>query len=276
MHERVRSGRTLTRRTATAVLLATIGVPAADAQSVAPRAVSRADAAAPRPRIATNVVSWFAYSGEHPLGRRFRLVLEETARRAGGVRVWQQLEALQGLTYVLRPGVELTSGYTYVVTYPYGDLPVAERRPEHRAWEEVELSGPTGRVQWESRTRAEHRWIGRPDTSAKAIADDRWTESTRLRQRLGATVPLGRDRVGVGDWYLTPTAEAFLRVAPAAGAGGFVEETRTAVAFGRRVGRHTRVEAGYLFQLARRARGREQERNHALLLTLRSDARWAR
>lgn len=262
------------RRVAGVLLIGVSG--AAPAVAPAHAQANAQQAASTRPRVATNLVSWFAYSGEHVLTPRFRLVLEETARRAGGVRVWQQVEALQGLTYVVRPGVELTSGYTYTATSPYGDLPVGERRPEHRVWEEAELAAKAGRVQWESRTRVEHRWIGRPDTSASAIADDRWREATRLRQRLGVTMPLGRDSVGVGDWYLTPTAEAFLRVSPAAGAGGFVEETRTAAVLGRRVGRHTRLEAGYLFQLTRRAGGREQERNHALLLTLRSDTRWAR
>lgn len=253
-----------------ALLFAVAGARAQDAPQGTSPVVPRA-----RPHVATNAVTWFTYGGEHPLTRRLRLVLDETVRRADGVRVWQQLEASQGVTYVVRDGIELTSGYAYIATFPYGDLPVPARRPEHRLWEEVELARRTGRVAWESRTRVEHRWIGSPDMALSTIADDRWREATRLRQRLGATIPLLG--AGTGDaWYLAPNVEAFLRVAPDAGVGGFLEETRTAVALGSRVGRHTRIEVGYLYQLARRAAGREQERNHALLLALRSDVPFSR
>lgn len=78
---------------------------------------------------ATNHNIWFAYSGEHKLGRNIDLLLDETVRRANGLRLWQQLELSQGLDYDLSRDLRFAAGYTFVETYPYGALAIAITSP---------------------------------------------------------------------------------------------------------------------------------------------------
>lgn len=213
---------------------------------------------------ATNHNIWFSYSGEHKLGRNIDLLLDETVRRANGLRLWQQLELSQGLDYDLSRDVRFGAGYTFVETYPYGALAIASPRPEHRLWEQVQWSPTIGRVKLAARTQSEHRWQHSSSGQSR-----RWQYSARARQRLEAIIPLRGDSVAVRTPYAVPTAEVFFRAAPWSD-GRAIEETRFGASLGYRATRNIRVEAGYLQQLSYMRSGRE--RNHVLTVVLRSQA----
>ena len=243
----------------------------------APRAQVAEVARAPaRARVAINQNVWFTYEGDHAVTPSLRLVFEAIVRRANGLEGWQQFKTSLGLAGTVRTGVDVAGGYAFVLTYPYGALPVPGERPEHRGWAQVQLSPTIGSLDASSRTRVERRWIGNPDTAAGAIPDDRWRASTRVRQQISLTIPLrspsAGDRDASGGWDLLPSVEGFVRVAPEAGPLGFVEQIRTAASLRYHLARHTSVAAGYLYQFSRRDAGREQERNHTLTLTLASSA----
>lgn len=221
---------------------------------------------------AVNAAAWFAYDGDHPLSRRLKLFFDASLRRAGepaGVGTWQQMEALAGLSLAATPRWTVAAGAGAVRTYAYGERPMPGAEPERRLWSQVQWSGAAVGSMLALRTRVEHRWIAHSERDAirAKLLPDRRQYTARIVPEVRVTMPVSR-----GRWYVTGAAEVFGRVIPRE---PYVEQLRESAAVGYRVGHATRVEAGYLHQTLR-SRTQSDERNHAVLLVLRSAARWRR
>jgi hypothetical protein len=223
-------------------------------------------------RPAVNAAAWFAYDGDHPLGRRLKFFFDASLRRAGepaGVGAWQQMEALAGLSLAATSRWTVAAGAGAVRTYAYGERPMAGAEPERRLWSQVQWSGSAVGSTLALRTRVEHRWIAHSERVATGAQPfpDRWQYTARIVPEARVLVPVGR-----GPWYVTGAAEVFGRVFPRE---PYVEQMRESTAIGYRIGHATRVEVGYLHQTLR-SPTQSDERNHAVLLILRSAARWRR
>lgn len=247
----------------------------------APAGVIRAQAGtgtAAVPPSATNATAWLSYDGDHPLGGRWKLFLDASARRAegpGGLGEWQQLEALVGGTVALTPRLTLSAGPGFVRTYAYGDRPLPGPEPERRVWEQLQWVWRAGRLTGSVRGRVEHRWIAHSEPAAgPADASSRtdprtWRYTARAVPELRATLPLGRSDAGGagGRRYTTVALEGFGRLT---GGRRYVEQMRETVALGCRVSATTRVELGYLHQTLYDAPRRARETNHTALVVVRS------
>lgn len=223
-------------------------------------------------RPAVNAAAWLAFDGDHPLSRRLKLFLDGSLRRAGepaGVGAWQQMEALAGLSLAATSRWTVAAGAGAVRTYAYGKRPMPGTEPERRLWTQMQWSGAAVGSMLALRTRLEHRWIAHSERDAMNAnpRTDRWQCAARIVPEVRVTMP-----VGGGPWYVTGAAEAFGRVRPRE---PYVEQMRESAAVGYRVGHATRVEAGYVHQTLR-SRTQSDERNHAVLVVLRSAARWRR
>lgn len=218
---------------------------------------------------AVNAAAWLAFDGDHPLNRRLKFFLDGSLRQAGepaGVGSWQQIEALAGLSLAATSRWTVAAGAGAVRTYAYGKRPMPGAEPERRLWTQVQWSGAAAGSTLALRTRLEHRWIAHSERDAMSAnpRPARWQYAARIVPEVRVTRPVGR-----GPWYLTGAAEVFGRLVPRA---PYVEQMRESAAVGYRVGHATRVEVGYLHQTLR-SRTQSDERNHALLLVLRSAAR---
>ena len=216
--------------------------------------------------------AWVVYSGSHAWSSRFGLYLEGQVRRADGVRAPKQLLFRPGLQYRWTERVAVTAGYAYQRTSPHGILAAPVAVPEHRAWEQVEVETPAGRLGVEHRVRLEHRWEQEVETSPGLAARRAgWASSTRARYQLRATRPLHGGAPDAPGWYLTATAEPFARVSGGGGGRAF-DQSRAFLGAGRRWGKGLRVEGGYLNQHDVPERGPARETSHVLQLAVYSDA----
>jgi hypothetical protein len=225
-----------------------------------------AQTAGPR-QFDDNTNAWLMYFGDHAVSRRWALHAEAQVRRSGGplgARGWQQLLLRPGLIYTLAPGARLTAGYAFIDTWRYGDQPAADRFPEHRLWQQLQLGHATGRVAWQHRYRVEQRWVERPLDAAGTR--DR-TYSNRARYLARATVPLRGRTLDAGEAYVSAYDEVFANWGRNVGRN-LLDQNRLYGALGWRFGATTRVEAGYLQQIILKANGVQAERNHTLQLGL--------
>ncbi len=96
--------------------------------------------------------------------------------------------------YTIVPTIVVTVGYSYVLSYPYGDYSIAINRPEHNVWEQVTLKQNVGTFKILHRYRWEHRFSG--SIAADGIGGneiDGFDYSNRFRYRLTVRGPLNDD-----------------------------------------------------------------------------------
>jgi hypothetical protein len=200
-----------------------------------------------------NLHGWYQYFGDHPVkGSRWGIHLEAQVRRHDAARAWQNLLLRPAVNFRVNGAVEMTAGYGYVTYHRYGSYPVASRWNENRLFEDVKLRHAAGRLQILHRFRMEHRWL----------LDGLFENRHRYMAR--ATLPLrGAHYLAIWNELFTPVPpERFPRA---------VDQNRATLAWGRRMGRHARLEAGYMLQTVWQRNGRVREDNHTLVLALFSD-----
>jgi hypothetical protein len=221
-----------------------------------------AQAPAPARDAVQNANAWLMYFGDHALGRsRWALHAEAQVRRAELGRTWQQLLVRPGLTYTVTPQARLTGGYAWIDTHEYGEQPAAARFPEHRLWQQLTVTHPTGRVAWSHRYRVEQRWVGIMDPATDARTG--WRYSNRVRYLGRASLPLRGSTIAVGTPYLTAYDELFVSAGRQVRNNVF-DQNRAYAAVGWRLAPTLRLEAGYLHQLILKPSGAQMEHNHTV------------
>jgi hypothetical protein len=209
---------------------------------------------AQEPIIDDNFNAWLVYFGNHQIHNKWSLRLEGQLRREGPLNRWQQQLIRFGPSYNLNSIFEITNGYFYIQSYPYGDFPSPARFPEHRFYQDLWIRLPIRKVQFEQRYRQEYRWIGRKLSPDVPISD--WEYRTRFRMFYRVTTP--------SPWkliYFSVNTEPFIT-----GVGRrrtALEQYRINGAVGFRLDSDHRIEIGYLRQLLQRPTG-VNEHNHTI------------
>lgn len=225
-------------------------------------------AAAQSPRIVRdNANAWFNLNGEVELAPRWFVDYDLSLRRHGPVERWQQLLPRGAVRYQLNPGVRLSWGYAFAETWPYGELPVAFRFPEHRMWEQLQTGHAVGRVGVTHRYRLEQRWLGRVALEDGEERVQNWVRTNRIRYRVLATIPLQGPTADDGEFYATAGDELFVSWGANVQSNVF-DQNRVIASLGFRISRQLRLEAGYIEQLLAKANGRDLERNHTLTMAV--------
>jgi hypothetical protein len=93
--------------------------------------------------------------------------------------------------YSITDGVIATVGYTYILTYPYGEYPLLDNKPEHNIWEQITLKQSVGKFSISHRYRWEHRYQGNlvPNGNGGTTVDG-YDYSNRFRYRLTIKRPI--------------------------------------------------------------------------------------
>lgn len=162
--------------------------------------------------IDRNAIGWYTYNGDHKIAKRWTIHTEYQWRRVELIRSWQQSLSRLGANYKLSDRVKVGGGYTFFVTYPYGDYPVADQGVptlEHRAHEEIQLSDQLGIVRFSHRFRFEQRWLSiSADNNPRRVTG--WEYQNRVRYQLAGTVPLAGPTIEPGEFYANFFDELFM------------------------------------------------------------------
>lgn len=213
---------------------------------------------------------WLVYNGTHAWSSRWALLAEAQWRRTDFAARPKQLLLRTGLEYTWTDRVSLGAGYTYLGTSPHGPLADPISSDEHRAFEQVSVSHDVGRVALDHRLRVEQRWQAEVESGGGPPRAVGRAYANRGRYQIRATRPLHAGDVEHPGWYATATGEPFLRFGRDVGRA--FDQSRVFVGLGYRWKGATRIEGGYLRQDRRPAAGRAREANHALHVSLYSEA----
>lgn len=202
-------------------------------------------------QIDDQVHGWLVYQGNHHLSTKFDLHTEYQWRRADGFADWQQSLTRIGFDYKLNPSVTVSGGYGWILTYPYGSQPIANRTNENRLWQQVILKQPIGNFQVQHRYRLEQRWI---DTQFKQ----------RMRYRAQVLIPLQKSFVDKKQGlFMNVNDEVFLGFGNGIGKN-ILDQNRFIGAVGYQFNKDFQVQMGYLNQFVIKTDGLHMERNHTL------------
>jgi hypothetical protein len=208
-----------------------------------------------------NAIGWYTYTGTFRMHQRWSLHTEYQWRRENFVATWQQSLLRIGVNYHLNPNMMFHLGYGWIETFNYGDYPVngfGKQFPEHRIYQQLNITQKIGRVDLLHRYRLEQRWVGRFNTS-ESDSPDGWSYLNRLRYMLRLQVPLQGPTLDDNEFYLAAFDEIFIGFGKKVNQNIF-DQNRVAFLAGYRVNKNLRMEAGYLQQIAQLPR-RIEDRN---------------
>ncbi|MCB0756350.1 MAG: DUF2490 domain-containing protein, partial [Flavobacteriales bacterium] len=141
----------------------------------------------------------------HP---RWYLNSEIHIRRANGFSNWQQFVARPSVHFVLSKYADFSVGYSYILSYPYGNQPIPLTTPEHNIWEQAILAHKMGKVGFKHRYRFEQRFQGVRKQDGEGIYSiDGFELAERFRYRLTLIVPVALE----GRWFVSLFDEVFVR-----------------------------------------------------------------
>ncbi len=217
---------------------------------------SSLNSASAQKEISNQFNSWYMYFGNHRLNDRWGIHTEYQWRREGIGEAWQQSLLRIGADYYADDKNTLTAGYAWVVTYPYGDQPIAATFTEHRIWQQWITQHRSGPLYVHHRYRLEQRFLEQP-------AEDKYVFRQRFRYRLLLTLPIGRPELADRTFFAAAYLEPFLGFGKGI-ARNILDQNRLYAALGYRFNPRVNVQLGYLNQYIIKPDGLRHERNHTL------------
>jgi hypothetical protein len=214
----------------------------------------------------TQTNAWFMYFGNHRINEKFGLHTEYQFRRSDFATDWQQSLMRIGLDYYLPNKAMATAGYGWIVSFPYGEYPIAVEITEHRIWEQFVLNQNIGRFYFNHRYRLEQRFIENAslDANGEKVVDG-YNFRQRARYRFLVTVPITRKTLEDNTLFFAAYDEPFLGF----GKGiqkNILDQNRLYFALGWRFDKDFNVQLGYLNQRVIKSDGVRIENNNTFQL----------
>ncbi|WP_299755423.1 DUF2490 domain-containing protein [uncultured Pontibacter sp.] len=203
-----------------------------------------------------NTNAWLMYFGDHKFADKWGIHAELQLRRHNTFQDPQQLLIRTGINYDLAPNAMLTLGYGYIETHPYGDYPAADKFPEQRIYQQLQLKGSLARLGLTHRYRLEQRWVKQPNT-------DDYTYLNRARYMLKAILPLAGPTLEPKELFLAAYDEVFVGFGKNVKQNIF-DQNRAYIALGYKISDAASLEVGYLNQIVQKSNGVVFEHNHTL------------
>lgn len=207
---------------------------------------------------------WYMYFGNHRLTDKWGLHTEYQFRRHGLIANWQQSLLRVGVDYHVDPNVQLTAGYGWIVTFPYGAQPLVTALNENRIWQQALLKQASGRVRMNHRLRMEQRWVEHFTPLADgSLRYDGRQYSDRFRYRFWLEVPLNKAKFEQGTWFVAAYNEMFINFGQNLRLNRF-DQNRLYAAVGYQFSQKGNVQLGYMQQLIVKGNGWQEELNNTL------------
>ncbi|MFN7489198.1 MAG: DUF2490 domain-containing protein [Chryseotalea sp.] len=212
---------------------------------------------------------WIMYFGNHKLTDKISLHTEYQFRRADGFSDWQQSLTRIGIDYKLKDNATLTGGYGYIVTFPYGEQPIADKFHEHRIWQTLTVTQRVGRFYFNHRYRLEQRWLEdrKQNQTTQEFEHDGYTFRQRFRYRFLVTLPLTKPNLDPGCIFASVYDEPFLQFGKNFGLN-YLDQNRLYAALGYVVNSNCNLQLGYMNQYIVKSDAKRAESNHTMQVAI--------
>lgn len=211
--------------------------------------------------------TWFMLMNEVRFSPKWSVSNEVHIRRADFLKDWQQFLLRPAVNYRLNSHVDLSLGYSYVLTYPYGEQPVKMNIPEHNVWQQVQLRHAVGKVSIMHRYRLEERFVGFVQPLLNGDYEiDGADYAQRFRYRLTARVPLLKMREQK-EFFAAAFDELWINLENNFSVNSF-NQNWFYVGLGYQFSSMGNLQAGYLNQVIRKGDGAHYEKNPTISVSL--------
>lgn len=207
--------------------------------------------------------TWWSNINQYKINDNWYASSELHIRRANGVQDWQQFLFRPAINYKLNKQVEFAVGYTYVLSYPYGEQPITTRTPEHNVWEQVTLKQGFDKLKISHRYRLENRFIGTPTTTDGInFSINGTTYAQRFRYRITASYPISE------KWFVKGFEEIWMNLNNNNFLPSSLNQNWLYGGFGYKFSDKINLEAGYMNQLIKKGDNVHFENNPTTQVTL--------
>lgn len=210
------------------------------------------------------------YFGSHKISEKWGLHLEAQLRRNEIVSKPQQWLLRTGINYHINPNIFATVGYAYIMTHPYGGLPVQTSFPENRLWEQIQIKNQAGAFEIISRFRLEQRFSQNPVLIDKNYEPGDAIYTNRVRQLNRVSIPFKGKIINDKSLYISAYDEMMVNFGKNVALNIF-DQNRAYLALGYKIPKLGRLEVGYLNQLIFKGDGKKVENNNTLQVGLSSN-----
>ncbi len=151
---------------------------------------------------------WLFWQNQYQFHQKWSFNTEVHARFDNYFQQPEQLLFRPSFQYQYREQVYFAAGYSYVHTFPYGELPLAADRTEHNSWIQLKLVQPINRVKITHRLRLEQRFQSTWDLVEERYNFKKVQYGNRFRYRFQVQIPITeRWSVQVFDEFWIRTSE---------------------------------------------------------------------
>jgi hypothetical protein len=202
-----------------------------------------------------NTIGWYAFSATIKLNKAWSLNSEVQWRRDELISEPMQNLLRTGIGYTINPKLSVRAGYALAETYNYGDIPLnnlGKQFTEHRSWQMLNLTDKIKSFDLSHRFMLEQRWIGRY-SNAQAEKEDQFIFANRFRYMFRIQVPLKGNTMADNTPYLALYDEILIGFGENVNENIF-DQNRFGALLGYRFNSNTRIEGGYLNQIAQLSR----------------------
>lgn len=196
----------------------------------------------------TQLNSWWTYSGNHKISQKLSLHTLYSFRRNDFVANWQQSLLRLGINYHYSDKLTFTSGYDWVVTFPYGEQPIDEETTEQRVYEQIILKNTVGRFGIVHRYHLEQRFSNN-------------TVKHRFRYRFTTKIPLGKRETDKRKLFLSIFDEVFINLGEQP-TGHYFDQNWFYLGLGYPFKNGLTIQIGYMNQYLIKSKKTRIENNH--------------
>ncbi len=183
---------------------------------------------------------------------------------------WRVAETYStNLQFLCRPGfrwspskkITLDAGYTYIKTYPYGDLPVPIPVIQHNIWERLNFKQKIGKISLSHRFWVEHRWNSIIVTQEEDLILDGYNFDHRGRYRITGSTPVPKVKENALSFYLfyEPMMIFYKNTRPKK-----FDQHWIGTGLNYKINPNLKVNLGYMHQTIRKGDGSQYESNPTL------------
>ena len=202
--------------------------------------------------------SWWSYGGNHQLSDKWSVHTLYSHRRNDFANYLQQSLVRVGLNYHVDKNLILTGGGDWLITYPYGEQPIAKTTTVYRTFEQLTLKNKVNRFYFKHRYKAEQQYIEK---------NNEHKTFHRFRYRFTASIPLNKKTMEAKTLFLNVFDELFINYGKNIG-NYYFNQNWAYAGLGYKINKATTVQLGYMNQYFPKPDGIRVENNHTLMVSL--------
>jgi hypothetical protein len=203
---------------------------------------------------------WLSNINKYELNKNWYLSSELHVRRTDGLEHWQQFLFRPAINYKIGDALELSAGYTFINSYPYGKQPIAIVTPENNVWQQVVLKQKIGNWSVSHRYRLEERFAGKTKLVNNEVKIYGTTFFQRFRYRFNVKRNLGE------KFFVSAFDEVWINLE-----NNFMPESLNQnwlfAGVGYKLNEKSNLQVGYMQQLIKKGDGVHYESNPTLQVT---------